>query len=501
MVFGPNASPVVAVGGAFIDATPRWLKEFAIREFGTNDKTVLVTGILVVLTVLAAVAGVLSVRRPRIGLGFVAVLALVGALAAVQRPTSSWSDALPSLVGGFAGWAALDYLGAALRRVPTPRPAPLRLPDTAAGEAAEKAAPGTSRAAAYDRRAFVLGGATFAAIAAVGGAAGRRLLAARIDVAASRAAVVLPPPAQQLTPRAAELDVPGISPFLTPVSDFYRIDTAIVAPQVATEGWRLRVHGLVDREIDIDFAQLLARPVIERDVTLACVSNEVGGDLVGNARWRGTPLADLLREAGVHQDADQLLSRSSDGMTIGSPLSALMDGRDAMLAYGMNGAPLTVAHGFPVRLVVPGLYGYVSATKWVVDLEVTRFDKVDAYWIARGWAPYGPIHTMARIDTPRARAALRPGPVAVAGVAWAQHRGIRGVEVRVDGGGWHPARIADETSIDTWRQWVFTWDATAGTHRIEARAIDGKGDVQTAALADPFPAGATGYHSRTVTVS
>ena len=252
---------------------------------------------------------------------------------------------------------------------------------------------------------------------------------------------------------------------------------------------------MVDREIALGFDDLLARPMIERDITIACVSNEVGGPYVGNARWIGAPLADLLREAGVHPDASQIVSRSSDGFTIGTPTAIVMDGRDAMLAVSMNGEPLPLEHGFPVRMLVPGLYGYVSAMKWLVDLELTTLDAYDAYWIERGWAKEAPVKTQSRIDTPTSGDRVAPGPVAVAGVAWAQHRGIDRVEVRVDDGAWGPAELGTEDTIDTWRQWVYRWDATDGSHALAVRATDGKGETQTSEVVPPYPDGATGHHT------
>jgi DMSO/TMAO reductase YedYZ molybdopterin-dependent catalytic subunit len=301
-------------------------------------------------------------------------------------------------------------------------------------------------------------------------------------------------------PAGAELGLRDLSPFRTSNADFYRVDTALVVPQVSTDDWKLRVHGMVDREIELDFAALLKRDLIERDITLTCVSNEVGGPYAGTARWLGAPLADLLREAGIRPGADQLLSRSVDGMTIGTPTAVVMDGRDAMLAVGMNGQPLPATHGFPVRMVVPGLYGYVSATKWVIDLEVTTFAKAKPYWVRRGWAAKAPIKTMSRIDTPRPLQQVKAGKVAVAGVAWAQHRGVDAVEVRVDEGPWQNARLADVPSVDTWRQWVFAWDAEPGSHTLEVRATDRSGKAQPAKRAAPFPSGATGWHSTVVTV-
>jgi DMSO/TMAO reductase YedYZ molybdopterin-dependent catalytic subunit len=354
-----------------------------------------------------------------------------------------------------------------------------------------------------DRRGFLAAGAGVGALAALAGIGGRRLQATRFDAAGSRAAIALPRPASPAPPLppGAQVQVPGVPPYRTPNREFYRVDTALVVPQVPAETWRLRIHGMVDREIELDYEQLLARPLIERDVTMTCVSNEVGGKLVGTARWLGAPLKTLLEEVGVRPGADQILGTSADGMTIGTPTAAVLDGRDAMLAVGMNGEPLPLEHGFPVRMLVPGLYGYVSGTKWLVDLELTTFAAADPYWVQRGWAEQAPIKTSSRIDTPRPFAQLRAGKVAVAGVAWAQHRGIERVEVQVDDGPWRPARLADEPSTDLWRQWVFAWDATPGPHTLRVRATDRSGQTQTDRRARPFPDGSTGWHSVVVTVA
>jgi hypothetical protein len=301
-------------------------------------------------------------------------------------------------------------------------------------------------------------------------------------------------------PAGADLHLKGLTPYVTSRGDFYRIDTALVVPRLTTGDWKLRIHGMVRNEVHLNFDQLLALPMIERYVTLSCVSNEVGGNLIGNARWLGYPLKDLLTQAGPSSNADMVLSTSIDGFTAGSPLAAMTDGRDAMLAIAMDGKVLPQEHGFPARLVVPGLYGYVSATKWVVDLEVTRFDQAEGYWTPRGWSAMGPIKTESRFDVPHQGSHVPAGTVAVAGVAWAVHRGVQKVEVRVDGGSWVPARLADDVSIDTWRQWVYEWPATKGKHRLEVRATDGTGAVQTSVNAPPPPNGASGYDTIDVTV-
>jgi DMSO/TMAO reductase YedYZ molybdopterin-dependent catalytic subunit len=296
------------------------------------------------------------------------------------------------------------------------------------------------------------------------------------------------------------LSVPGLGPFFTPNDRFYRVDTALLAPAVMAEDWRLRIHGMVERELTLDYDQLLARPLIERDITLTCVSNPVGGHYVGNARWIGAPLRDLLEDAGPLPGADQIVGRSVDGFTVGTPTAIAMDGRDAMLAVAMNGEPLPLVHGFPVRMIVPGLYGYVSATKWLVDLELSTFQAYDPYWVQRGWAEQAPIKTMSRIDTPSPFLDLRAGEVSVAGVAWAQHVGIERVEVGIDAGPWASAELGGEDSIDTWRQWVYRWQATPGEHRLRVRATDGDGFTQTPERAEPFPDGATGQHEIVVRV-
>ena len=338
------------------------------------------------------------------------------------------------------------------------------------------------------RRRFLVASGIAAATAAAGTLAGRELITRR-NVSQARAALRFPRPAVSAPPLPAgsNLNIPGLSSFITSNDSFYRVDTALLLPQVDPATWQLRIHGMVQREITITFADLLKRPLIEDYVTLTCVSDPVGGPYVGNAKWLGASLAALIRQARPLAGASQLLCTSVDGFTSGTPLEVVLDGRDALLAVAMNGEALPVEHGFPARMVVPGLYGYVSATKWVTDIEVTTFAAASAYWVQRGWSQQAPIKTESRIDVPAGGASLAPGRTPVAGVAWAQHKGIAAVEVRVDGGPWHEARLAAVPDIDTWRQWVWEWPATPGNHLLEARATDQTGYTQTATQAQPPP--------------
>ncbi|GAA3728186.1 molybdopterin-dependent oxidoreductase [Salinactinospora qingdaonensis] len=512
----PQAAPLIAVGGAVIDAVPRPLKELAVSVFGTADKPLLLGGMAVVLAAFAAGIGVLARRNWTVGWLGIAALSLLGAAAALARPDSALLDALPAALGGFVAMGVLQ----ALLAVSRPRLAPTPdAPVAATSEEAEASEPATSElpqqpsaAETFNRRGFVALASTAAALSAAGGVTGRWLAASSGGTAASQAAVRLPRPASPAAavPDGADLEIAGLAPFFSANEDFYRIDTALATPRIDATTWRLRIHGRGVNERTYTYADLLAREdIVERDVTLACVSNPVGGDYVDNARWIGIPLEALLREAGIRPPreggpADQLVSRSSDGMTIGTPVDDVMDGRDAMLALGMNGKPLPVEHGFPVRMVVPGLYGYVSACKWLVEMELTTFDAFDAYWVPRGWAAQAPIKTQSRIDTPRQgdSVSLDSGTtVPIAGVAWAQNVGIDRVEVSVDGGPWQQARLAAEDTADTWRQWVFDWPAEPGSHELRVRATDRSGQTQTADTAPPAPDGATGYHTVNVTVT
>ncbi|MFF8598108.1 molybdopterin-dependent oxidoreductase [Streptomyces sp. NPDC015232] len=486
----PAAGPVTVVGGAVIDRTPAPVKDFAIRTFGENDKIVLQLGILAILALIAIGLGILALSHRRAGAAGVLLFGIVGAAAALSRPDSTGTgDVLPSIAGALAGAVALYMLAT--------KAAPVHAPD---GQ------PGTG---GWSRRGFLAAAGTTAAMATSAGALGRYFTGRQGQGAvASRENLVLPKPASPApaVPAGVQLKVPGITAFTTPNSDFYRVDTALTVPKVDAGTWRLRIHGKgVTRPLTYTLDQLLARPLIERDITLTCVSNEVGGPYIGNARWLGVPLADLLKEAGVIPPsrggkADQLVARSVDGMTLGSPVEDVMDGRDAMLAVGMNGEPLPFDHGFPVRMLVPGLYGYVSACKWIEDIELTTFDAYDPYWVKRKWARKAPIKTQARIDTPKPFARPAAGTVTVAGVAWAQHRGITRVQIRVDDGPWQDADLAAQAGVDTWRQWSYRWNATPGGHNLTVRATDGTGQAQTEQRTRTIPDGASGWHSVFVTV-
>jgi DMSO/TMAO reductase YedYZ molybdopterin-dependent catalytic subunit len=544
----PASSPVLAVGQAAIDLTPLPVKNFAISTFGTADKTVLLGGILVVLAVYAAGVGIVAVRRLAFGMWGLGLFAFIGLWAALTRPGSTADYLWPTLAGAAAGAFTLARLTDAAGRLSAPparprpgagrgpgpgaaepggaasgadlpasgadRPAPTTLtpPDLPVSPAASE--PGTGPSFTFlpnpddqgpprgpARRRFLVGSGIAAAAAVAGTVAGREL-ATRRSVTLARSALRFPRPAVAAPPLPAgsDLHIPGLSSFITPNNTFYRVDTALLLPQVDPSTWQLRIHGMVQREVTITFAELLRRPLIEAYVTLTCVSDPVGGPYVGNAKWLGARLADLIRQARPRAGANQLLCTSVDGFTSGTPLQVVLDGRDALLAVAMNGTALPVEHGFPARMVVPGLYGYVSATKWVTDIEVTTFADATAYWATRGWSQQAPIKTESRIDVPAIGSTLRPGPTQVAGVAWAQHKGVAAVEVRVDRGAWQEARLAAVPGIDTWRQWVFPWQATPGDHMIEARATDKTGYTQTAVQAQPAPNGASGYPSAAVTV-
>ena len=483
---GASGSPVVAVGELQIDFTPPWLKNFAISTFGPDDKLALVSGIVVVLAAFAALIGVAATRRMAYGMAGLAVFAVIGLTAAATRPNATVASLLPTLAATAAAVAVLRGADPA---------------DRARDRGRHGAGDGPGRIEPR-RRSFLAASAATAGVAAAGGLAGR-VLAERTSVTSAQQAVRIPKPAvtTQALPPGTDLDIPGLTPFVTPSASFYRVDTALVLPQVDPSSWQLRIHGMVEREITADLrgtAQAAADRGLHHLVLRVRTRSA--------ARTSATPSGwapawpRLLREAGIKAGADQLMCTSVDGFTSGTPVQVVMDGRDALLAVAMNGQPLPVAHGFPARMVTPGLYGYVSATKWVTDINVTTFAGNYAYWAQRGWSQQAPIKTECRIDVPTGLDDSKPGPITVAGVAWAQHKGIEAVEVRVDYGPWHEARLAAVPGLDTWRQWAWDWNATSGGHVLQARATDKTGYTQTATLAPPEPNGASGYPQVSVPV-
>jgi DMSO/TMAO reductase YedYZ molybdopterin-dependent catalytic subunit len=505
-LIGPQSSPVVAVGDAVITLVPEPVKAFAIRTFGEHDKTALVVGTLVVLAGYAAVLGVLALRRRAVGVAGIALFGVVGAAAAVTGPAGGPLDALPALVGALAGTVALLALLAPLT-VPAPGTA-----DTRPGHEAPLAerlrtalGSGDRKGAGLDRRRFFLAGGAAAGAVVVTGGAGRLLLR-RFDVGAARADLTLPAPASPAAPLPSGADlapqVRGLTPLFTSNREFYRVDTAITVPQISPADYRLTLTGMFDSPRAYTLEDLLGRnDVVERDITLTCVSNTVGGRLAGTARWLGIPLGALLRENGIRSGSDQLVCRSSDGMTIGAPTRAALEVEDAMIAFGMNGEPLPVEHGFPVRMLIPGLYGYVSACKWMTGIEASTYGAFDAYWTQRDWAAQAPIRIASRIDTPAPLRRFPAGRRPIAGVAWAQTRGIGAVEVRVDDGPWLPAQLSPQVDADLWRQWVLPHDFAPGSYQLTVRATSAEGEVQTDERAEPFPAGASGLHSIRVTAT
>jgi len=523
--------PIAAVGDRVVDNVPRPIKTWAIDTFGTNDKAVLLVGVAVLLALFAVGIGILALRRSiRAGLIGVGAFVCIGVVASLGRGGSGWARPVPPIVAGLvAGWV----LAVLARRAGTAWPpdhntgsdhqerrsTTLPVIETDADEVAATQPAATAMVVpgrGADRRRFLQLSAGLAIAAVAAGGVGR-WMQSRAAAVGERLKVVLPKAVDPLAPIPDAVHAAGAVPFITPNDDFYRIDTALVVPRVSTDGWTLEVTGRVDRTLTLTYAELLDRPMVEADITISCVSNEVGGDLIGTARWLGCRLDDLLDEAGVDPSADQIVGRSVDGFTAGFP-TALLDGRPALVAVGMNGEALPIDHGYPARLIVPGVYGYVSATKWLRQIELTRFDEFDAYWIPRGWSRLGPIKTQSRIDTPRRGTETTVGTtVPIAGVAWAMDRRIATVEVRIDGpspvdgpvdelereGEWQEATLADELNDTTWRQWSLTsWTPdAAGKYRITVRATDGQGRTQPEERTDVAPDGATGWHQVGVTVT
>lgn len=481
--FSPALSPVTAVGSAVIDAVPPGVKDWAVAVFGVADKLALLVGMGLVIAALAGVAGVLERRRRFAGVALVAVFGAVGLVAVLTRAQATFNAAALAVVTAAGAGALLRFL---IRRLEEWK-------DNASGQAADPVQP---------RRRFLQALAGGAAVTAIGGVLAGVWRGTAAVVSEARSRLMLPVPASPAPPipAGAEAGINGMPPLVTANPDFYRIDTALAVPSLNPDTWVLNVTGMVDREVALNFTELLAKPLIERHITIACVSNSVGGDLIGNARWLGWPVRELLALAGPWPGADMVLSRSTDGWTAGTPLETLTDGRDALLAVGMNGEPLPLEHGFPARLVVPGLYGYVSATKWVTELKVTRFADDAGYWTPRGWSERGPIKMSSRIDVPRSGERLRKGTVVFGGVAWAQRTGIGKVELRVNRGQWQQAELARAISPDTWCQWKLGVDLAEGQHEVQVRATDLAGRVQDGQDRPPAPDGATGFHTVRVDV-
>jgi DMSO/TMAO reductase YedYZ molybdopterin-dependent catalytic subunit len=492
---GSDQSLIGSVGTSFIDRFAASLKDIAVQAFGTSDKAALLIGIVLTSVVLGAVVGSIARTRPQVGTLAFAGFGLVGLLCGWADPQTNKLMVSVAAVGATAAGILtlrLLFRVARGRRVMPPGP--------------EMAGLDPTLDAAGARRAFLQwsgGAAAFALVTTLMG----RTFAGRSKAEVARESRQLPSVARNL-PNAGtvpDIDtgiaVEGISPYYVSNASFYRIDTALVVPQVDPENWRLQITGMVDRPYSLTFDELLALPQVEQAVTLQCVSNDVGGDLVGNARWQGVPLKAILDKAGVQAGATQIVGKSVDGWTAGFPTDVALDGRTALVAVGMNRELLPITHGFPARLVVAGLYGYVSATKWLSEIRLTTWEDFDGYWVPRGWSKKGPIKTQSRIDVPRLGASLQAGPQKIAGIALAPSRGIAKVEVQIDDGPWREARLGRTVSKDTWVQWVLDWDATPGEHLLRVRATDGTGETQTEDIAAPAPDGASGWHRNQVTVS
>ncbi len=482
-------SLLAAIGGFVIDNQPPGAKDFVVSLFGTNDKLALEGLIVIVAAIVGGILGIVAVRRSYIlGVGGFAAFAIAGFLATLRMPAASpTTSMIVALVAGIAGVQVMSFLL-----------------NTAGAGRTEVGAPAASVMPDWSRRGFLIRAGAIAVASTAAGLIGRRLLEGPAAATGGAGAPTIPRPVEVATlPAGAELQQDGLTPLVVPNDDFYRIDTALVTPSVDVTSWRLRIHGMVDDEVSLSFADLAELPIIEQYVTISCVSNEVGGGLVGNAKWTGVRLRDVLAMAGVQAGATQLVGRSVDGWTAGMPTAWIMDeSREPMIALKMNDELLPRIHGFPARLIVPGLYGYVSATKWLTELELTTLEAFNGYWIPLGWAKDGPILTQSRIDTPRNGQLVVAGRVPIAGVAWAPDRGIAKVEVAIDGV-WQDAQLSTPISDATWVQWLVAWDAAAagaGQHAIEVRATDGDGVVQTTDQTPPAPDGARGHHTIRVNV-
>lgn len=469
-------SATAAVGSYIVDSSPPWLKDAAISTLGTADKGALAIGTAVVVLLVGAITGILAVRRRWVIPVVFATFAIVGIAAQLGQPGAAAAAVIISTSLAAAAGAGSLLL---LFRV---------------GGRRSATSPTDHAPSDRDRRLF-LGALVGVAGVALGSAIiGRQLILARSEQV--RTSLALPEPNVRVVPPQPGqfFDVPGLTPIVVKEPAFYRIDTALVVPNVDPDGWRLRVTGMVDRELELTLGDLMTMPQVERYVTIACVSNDVGERLVGNAAWQGVHLTTVLEEAGVQPGATQLVGRSVDGWTAGFPTEIAFDGRDPLIAIGMNGETLPRVHGYPARLIVPGLYGYTSATKWLEEIELTTWDAFDAYWVPRGWAKFAPIKTQSRIDVPKSGQRVEGGPVVAAGVAWAPTRGITRVEVQVDDDAWIDAEITEPLSPEAWIQWTAELSVSPGDHEIRARATDGAGERQPAPYVDPRPDGAEGWH-------
>jgi DMSO/TMAO reductase YedYZ molybdopterin-dependent catalytic subunit len=491
-------APIRKVGDRVVDGAPKWLKDFGIRNFGTNDKAVLLGTVLAVLAIGALLVGRLAAKRFIAATAAIASVTVIGLVFALTGRKRAGIDSLPIVVAGIVTVAALWLL---VKRG-YPKAAEQRVSSSTESADPQLMAESMTGPAVVNRRRFLsLGGAT-AGAAAITTVIGRQLQGDPVAVA-QQAAVTLPKANETLAKVSSgvSVDVPGMTPWLTPVADFYRIDTALTIPRVRADTWKLTIGGRVKKPLTLTYADLQKRPLVEHDCTLMCVSNEIGGGLVGNARWTGVRLADVLNEAGVEETgADQIFVTSVDGFTAGFPTKLALDGREALIAIAMNGKPLTFKHGFPARLVIPGIYGYVSAVKWLDSIELTTFEEKQGYWIPRGWSALGPVKVSSRIDVAGPTTGAVAGPTAIAGVAWAQHVGITKVEVQVDDEPWQTAELAADGGIDTWRQWKVVWNATKGTHKVRVRATNAEGETQPEERTPVAPNGATGWHTISVDV-
>ncbi len=481
---GNSRSSLDLVGSSFIDRTPLWLKERAIRTFGTNDKTALEVGMIGALIIASCVLGLLSRKRlAPLQIGIVG-FGILGAGAASEHVGTGFISIIAPLCGVVAGLFAAQrlhgYLTTQQRLSRTPQQSRVPL--------------------GWDRRSFLRTIGAFGALSGGGVLFARNREQSRVQQLQDLTQIPLPPLATGNAPVNPVTDFHPTDPYITPNEKFYRIDTALSFPRVDRAKWRLRIHGLVEREKLFSMDDLQALPQVERIITLCCVSNEVGGPYIGNAVWRGVLLKNVLESCGIKKNAEQVFSTSLDGWTSGFPVSTAMDGRDALIAIGMNGQPLPLIHGYPARLVVPGLYGYVSATKWLSEIDITTWSAEQGYWVPRGWSRDAPIKTQSRIDVPRKGESISAGKFLLAGVAWAQHTGVQLVELRIDRGAWQSCDLGVDLTDDAWRQWIFDWDATVGEHTIQVRASDKSGYTQTEEVRRVDPDGATGWHTRTVTV-